>query len=82
MPTYDYSCADCGHREEVFQKMTDDPLTQCPACLKQSFQRGFGGGIGLHFKGSGFYITDYPKGEKGSSTAESPKKEKASVAKD
>lgn len=59
MPNYDYKCTNCGHQEEVFQKMTDGPLMECPQCHQLSFKRGPGGGIGLQFHGSGFYITDY-----------------------
>lgn len=60
MPNYDYFCTDCGHKEEVLQKMTDDPLTTCPKCQQPNFKRAFGRGIGLQFQGSGFYATDYP----------------------
>jgi putative FmdB family regulatory protein len=59
MPTYDYHCESCGHCEEVFQKITDASLTQCPACKKEAYKRGPGGGVGLSFTGTGFYITDY-----------------------
>lgn len=59
MPTYDYSCAKCGHEWEVFQSMKDEPLKTCPDCKKRSAKRMVGGGAGLIFKGSGFYITDY-----------------------
>lgn len=59
MPHYDYVCSECGHREEVFQKMTDPVLTECPQCYQKTFKRGPGGGIGLQFHGSGFYINDY-----------------------
>jgi len=66
MPTYDYICAKCGHELEVFQSMKDAPLTKCPACKKAGLKRKVGGGAGLIFKGTGFYITDYKKkpGEK------------------
>jgi putative FmdB family regulatory protein len=57
MPTYDYECRKCGHFERV-QKMTDPPLKRCPKC-KGAVRRKIGGGAGLIFKGSGFYITDY-----------------------
>lgn len=59
MPHYDYSCTCCGHQEEIFQKMTEDPLSHCPTCHQVTFKRKPSGGSGLHFKGSGFYITDY-----------------------
>ena len=60
MPTYDYECRTCGHRFEVFQKMSDPKLTECPVeqCAGQ-VRRLLGTGAGLIFKGSGFYQTDY-----------------------
>lgn len=59
MPTYEYRCSSCKHQEDVFQKITADPLSQCPKCSNGTFMRGPGGGIGLIFKGSGFYKTEY-----------------------
>lgn len=59
MPNYDYSCSNCGHVEEILQKMSDAPLTECPQCQKPTFKRKIGMGIGLQFQGSGFYSTDY-----------------------
>jgi putative FmdB family regulatory protein len=61
MPTYDYVCAKCGHEMEVFQSMKEAPLKKCPACKKPALKRRVGGGAGLIFKGSGFYLTDYKK---------------------
>lgn len=61
MPTYEYVCAKCGHELEAFQSIKDEPLKKCPACKKQGLKRKIGGGAGLIFKGSGFYITDYKK---------------------
>lgn len=58
MPTYQYTCADCGHEFEEFQSMTEDPLDKCPKCGGAA-QRRISGGAGLLFKGSGFYTTDY-----------------------
>jgi len=60
MPTYEYRCTLCEHRFEAFQKMSDLPLTNCPHC-SGPVQRIIGAGMGLIFKGSGFYITDYKK---------------------
>jgi putative FmdB family regulatory protein len=66
MPTYEYVCQKCGHEFEQFQSMKDAPLTQCPKCRKRALKRLVGGGAGLIFKGTGFYITDYRKpGAKG-----------------
>lgn len=59
MPTYEYACPKCGHEFEVFQSMKDEPLKKCPKCKKTGVKRLVGGGAGLIFKGSGFYITDY-----------------------
>jgi len=57
MPTYDYQCEGCGRTFEHFQSMSDDPLSQCQEC-EGSLKRLIGGGLGIIFKGSGFYITD------------------------
>ena len=46
---------------ESFQSMKDEPLVRCPTCKKSALKRKVGGGAGLIFKGSGFYITDYKK---------------------
>ena len=59
MPTYDYECDACGHTQELFQSINDEPLKKCPKCRKQKFRRLFGAGAGILFKGSGFYQTDY-----------------------
>jgi putative FmdB family regulatory protein len=59
MPTYEYACPKCGHQFEQFQSMRDEPLKKCPKCGKSGLKRLVGGGAGLIFKGSGFYITDY-----------------------
>jgi putative FmdB family regulatory protein len=61
MPTYEYVCPKCGHAFELFQSMNDAPLKKCPKCHKLGVKRLVGGGAGLIFKGSGFYITDYKK---------------------
>ncbi len=59
MPTYDYICNDCNKMHEYFQSMSDNPLTKCPECKKNSLRRVISGGTGLIFKGSGYYLTDY-----------------------
>ena len=59
MPTYEYACPKCGHEFEQFQSMLDEPLKKCPKCKKTGVKRLVGGGAGLIFKGTGFYITAY-----------------------
>jgi putative FmdB family regulatory protein len=59
MPTYEYACSKCGHHFDKFQPMRDEPLKKCPKCGRAALKRLVGGGAGLIFKGSGFYITDY-----------------------
>ena len=62
MPTYDYVCEKCGDRFEHFQKMSSEPLSVCTKCGGH-LKRLIGSGVGIIFKGSGFYCTDYrPKG--------------------
>jgi putative FmdB family regulatory protein len=60
VPTYQYSCTDCGEPVEAVQKFTDPPLTVCAACggrLRKVFSP-----VGIVFKGSGFYRTDSRNG--------------------
>ena len=57
-PTYEYECLKCNERFEKFQSIKDEPLKKCPQC-RGNVRRLIGGGAGLLFKGSGFYITDY-----------------------
>lgn len=71
MPTYEYACPKCGHQFEQFQSMRDEPLKKCPKCGKTGVKRLIGGGAGLIFKGSGFYITDYKKKSGGESKSSS-----------
>jgi putative FmdB family regulatory protein len=59
MPTYDYKCDACGHTFEQFQSITAGPLKKCPHCGKLKLKRLLGTGVGVIFKGSGFYETDY-----------------------
>lgn len=61
MPTYEYACLKCGKDFEAFQSMKDAPLKECTCGKKGKVRRKIGGGAGLIFKGSGFYITDYKK---------------------
>ncbi len=58
MPFYEYECADCGQRVEVLQKISDEPLSQCPTCNAQSLRR-LVSAAGFRLKGSGWYATDF-----------------------
>ncbi len=60
MPTYEYECTKCGHTFEAFQSITEKPLSRCPRCQGR-IKRLIGGGMGVIFKGSGFYTTDYKR---------------------
>ncbi len=64
MPSYDYRCDACGHEFEEFQAMSDPVLVDCPSCGKPSLRRLIGGGLGVIFKGSGFYVNDSRSGKK------------------
>ena len=66
MPIYEYRC-DRGHLFEVMQRMVDDPLESCSTC-GAPVQRVFHP-VAVHFKGSGFYNTDYGKKKKGAGAA-------------
>lgn len=57
MPTYEYACSSCDTTHEIQQRMTDPTLTECPSCGSSTLRKVFSG-VGIHFKGSGFYRTD------------------------
>ena len=57
MPTYEYECSSCDATHEVVQKMTDATLTECPECGHSPIRKLFTG-VGVVFKGSGFYRND------------------------
>lgn len=61
MPTYDYKCTACGQAFEIFQGINDPKKRKCPACGKLKLERLIGTGVGVIFKGSGFYETDYKR---------------------
>jgi putative FmdB family regulatory protein len=67
MPIYEYKCEN-GHTFEVMQRMSDDALTECTEC-GAPVQRVFHP-VAIHFKGSGFYNTDYGKRKRGATAKE------------
>ena len=71
MPTYEYRCPK-GHQFDVFQRMSDEPVSECSECGSTA-ERQISGGAGFIFKGDGFYITDYRSDEyKQKASEESP----------
>ncbi|HYF19604.1 MAG TPA: FmdB family zinc ribbon protein [Ramlibacter sp.] len=58
MPIYAYKCGSCGHAKDVLQKVSDAPLTTCPACGAESFSKQITA-AGFQLKGSGWYVTDF-----------------------
>jgi len=58
MPTYVYRCKNCEYEFEMVQKITEDPISNCPKCNGQVTRLLFP--VGIVFKGSGFHINDYP----------------------
>jgi putative FmdB family regulatory protein len=61
MPIYEYRCTN-GHRFEVLQKIADEPLTECEECGAPATRVLHP--VAIHFKGSGFYSTDYGRGSR------------------
>ena len=67
MPTYEYLCEACGYKFEKFQNMSDTPIKKCPQCGKD-VKRLIGKGMGVIFKGKGFYQTEYKNSDVGEKT--------------
>lgn len=74
MPTYEYECRHCTHKFEKFQSMSDEPVRVCPKC-GHDVRRVIGGGTGVIFKGSGFYVTDSKRASAATSGSVSRKSE-------
>ena len=80
MPIYEYRCAECGHEMEKLQKISNAPLTDCPACGKPGLQK-LVSAAGFRLKGGGWYETDF-KGGKKKNIAKSDSKKAGSSSKD
>ncbi|MBW9256290.1 MAG: zinc ribbon domain-containing protein [Candidatus Thiodiazotropha sp. (ex. Lucinisca nassula)] len=63
MPIYEYRCQACDHELEAMQKMSDEPLTECPECKQDSLKKLISA-AGFRLKGSGWYETDFKSGNK------------------
>ncbi len=77
MPIYEYQCSDCEHKLEALQKMSDEPLTQCPACEKQSLQK-LVSAAAFRLSGSGWYETDFKDKKEQKNLSKSDNKPQAS----
>jgi putative FmdB family regulatory protein len=67
MPIYAYKCSACGHAKDVLQKISDDPLTVCPACGAAAFSKQVTA-AGFQLKGAGWYVTDFRAGGDGANS--------------
>ena len=69
MPTYEYACSTCGHRFDVRQSFSEDPINDCPQCGASVRRVLYPAGV--IFKGSGWYATDSRKGSASHSSSSS-----------
>jgi putative FmdB family regulatory protein len=69
MPIYAYKCGSCGHAKDVLQKLSEAPLTVCPACGAETFAKQLTA-AGFQLKGSGWYATDFRGGNKAAADAD------------
>ena len=75
MPIYEYRCEACGHTDEHLQKVSEAPLTVCPACGKPKYRKQLSA-AGFQLKGTGWYATDFK------TTGKKPAEKKSDTAKD
>ena len=71
MPIYAYKCESCGHAKDVLQKISDAPLTDCPACGQATFSKQLTA-AGFQLKGSGWYATDFRGSTSGAGGTSAP----------
>jgi putative FmdB family regulatory protein len=72
MPIYEFVCQDCGYEFELIQSFSDSSIPQCPVCQSDHVMRRVGRPA-IHFKGSGWYITDSKKASKSSANGQNGK---------
>ena len=75
MPIYEYACQQCGHAFDALQKISDDPLKDCPECGEPQLKKLLSA-PNFRLKGSGWYETDFKK-DKRRNLADDAKKEGA-----
>ena len=74
MPIYAYRCSNCGHAQDVLQRMSDPVLSVCPACGQPTYVKQVTA-AGFQLKGSGWYVTDFRGDKKAGQPAEADKAE-------
>ncbi len=79
MPIYAYKCESCGHAKDVLQKISDQPLNDCPSCGQPTFRKQLTA-AGFQLKGSGWYVTDFRGGNNGATGAPAPAADSAAAA--
>ena len=71
MPNYDYKCNDCQNVQQEFHGMKEMPKNlECSACQSGNLSKIISGGLGVHFRGTGFYQTDYKRKENENTSSE------------
>lgn len=79
MPIYAYRCSACGHAKDVLQKLSDAPLSTCPACGAETFSKQITA-AGFQLKGSGWYATDFKGGGAAPASVATPAADAATAA--
>jgi putative FmdB family regulatory protein len=80
MPIYAYKCSSCGHAQDVLQKVSDAPLTNCPQCRAETLSKQLTA-AGFQLRGSGWYATDFKNGSTKPKDTTEPKAPAAGDAK-
>lgn len=78
MPIYEYQCTNCDHHFDLLQKFSDEPITQCPKCTKNTVVKLMSA-TGFQLKGTGWYATDFKN--KSSAPVETPVKKEDTTKK-
>jgi len=81
MPFYEYECPHCGYHDEVLQKITDKPLTNCPSCGRKGLRKLMSAPV-FRLKGSGWYETDFKSDKENKRNLHGAEKEEAAAKKD
>ncbi len=72
MPIYEYQCSNCHHQFDAIQKISDEPLNECPECHKKTAVK-LVSAAGFQLKGTGWYVTDFKNKPKASSSKSAEK---------